>query len=599
MIKGLAFIVFLFFAYPAAMAQPAFQTIVTRGPVEVGESFQVQYVLEETDEDREFFAPDFRGFRFVSGPNIYTGSVLTAAGPQKLKNIVFTLATLGPGKFVIPGASARIGNKLIKSKNAWLEVVRHAGGHDGRGHKTDIPQTHDDKFLDAGEDPYTKIRRNLFMKVLVDKRICFVGEPVTATFKLYSRLDSKSDIVKNPGFYGFTVQDMVNLDSKLTGNEMIDGKNFDVHTVRKVQLYPLQAGTFHIDPMEVHNKIRFSKSAVNKRPEQEIVEGVFPDNDKTTDNNTTEFENDMATETLAITVKPTPQKNKPVDYNGATGSFVITSSLTKNELGKNEEGELIVTINGKGNFAQLSAPVIKWPAGIEGFDPIIKDFLDHTHSPLNGKREFHFRFMSAKPGNYILPAVDFSFFNPDSNNYKTIISRAQNISINSTEKNGVAITPENKEPTSHNNQWRWWLGGGIGLLGIISLVVWFRKNKKAIHPEPVNENVSATIVVNGILQVANTFSEAGGTTFYSVLRNCIWDFFAQYFGLTGSKMNKASLAEVLQEKNIDEENQKAIVEILDQCEAGIFTNAGGTGDPRKLLHDTKDLLLRITNQLRS
>ena len=52
------------------------------------------------------------------------------------------------------------------------------------------------------------------MKVLVDKRSCFVGEPVLATFKLYSRLESKSDIVKNPGFYGFTVQDMINLADK-------------------------------------------------------------------------------------------------------------------------------------------------------------------------------------------------------------------------------------------------------------------------------------------------------------------------------------------------------------------------------------------------
>ena len=58
------------------------------------------------------------------------------------------------------------------------------------------------------------------MKVLVDKKVCFVGEPVTATFKLYSRLESKSDIVKNPGFYGFTVQDMINLDNRLTAVEI-------------------------------------------------------------------------------------------------------------------------------------------------------------------------------------------------------------------------------------------------------------------------------------------------------------------------------------------------------------------------------------------
>ena len=94
---------------------------------------------------------------------------------------------------------------------------------------------------------------------MVDKRTCFIGEPVTATFKLYSRLESRSDIVKNPGFYGFTVQDMIGLEDNIVTTEIINGKKFDVHTVRKVQLYPLQAGSFTIDPMEIENKVRFSK----------------------------------------------------------------------------------------------------------------------------------------------------------------------------------------------------------------------------------------------------------------------------------------------------------------------------------------------------
>jgi hypothetical protein len=586
----------LMLAYKYVQAQAAFQTIVTKGPVEAGESFQVQYVLEDTEEDSEFFAPDFKGFRFVSGPNIYTGSALGASGHKKLKNIVFTLAAMGPGKFVIPGASARVGNRLIKSRNVLLEVISQSEAY-ARRPKSNIPETNEDKFLSPGEDPYTKIQRNLFMKVLVDKRICFVGEPVTATFKLYSRLDSKSDIVKNPGFYGFTVQDMINLDNKLSGIETINGKKFDVHTVRKVQLYPLQAGIFNIDAMEVHNKVRFSKSAVNKKAEQEIAEGVFPDNGKVIDNSTTGFENDMATEPLAITVKPAPVKNKPVDYNGATGSFIITSSLVKNELAKNEEGEFVIAINGKGNFVQLSAPVIKWPAGIEGFEPTIKDFLDHTHSPMNGKREFRFRFVSVKAGNYVLPAVGFSFFNPDSNNYKIVISQALNVSVSSTEKSAVVITTENKKAASRNDQWKWWMGGGIILLAIAGLVVWFRKNKKAISPEPSTEKLSSTVAIADILQAANTFCEADDRTFYNVLRNCIWNFFTQHFGLTGSKMNKTSLAEAMQKENVDEKSQKKILEILDQCQTGVFTNTEGTGDKKKLLEEVKDVLVKISTQL--
>jgi len=596
MIKRLVFIFFIFSACIAGRAQVTFQTIVTKGPVEAGESFQVQYILEDTDEDNEFFAPDFKGFRFVSGPNIYSGSALGPGGPKKLKNIVFTLVANVPGKFIIPGASARVGNSLIKSRNVLLEVISKPEAH-SRKQKTEIQETNEDKFLSPGEDPYTKIRRNLFMKVLVDKRICFVGEPVTATFKLYSRLDSKSDIVKNPGFYGFTVQDMINLDNKISGIETINGKKFDVHIVRKVQLYPLQAGIFHIDAMEVHNKIRFSKSAVSKKAEQEIAEGVFPDKNDDTEKNTTEFENDMTTEPFAVTVKPTPHANKPVDYNGAIGSFRIEALASKNELAKNEEGEFVIVVKGRGNFTQLSAPVIKWPAGIEGFDPTVRDYLDYSQSPMKGKREFRFRYVSTKPGNYVLPSVVFSFFNPDSNNYKTIATQTLNISISQGEKKTGVIATDIKKATKHSNQWKWWIAGIIALIILSILVFWVRKSKKSIKPEPVPVRISAVISVASILQPANIFWNADDKTFYSVLRNCIWTFFTQQFGLTGSKMNKTSLGEGMQKKNIDEKSQITILEILDQCETGVFTSAEGIADKKRLLEKTKDVLVKIRGQL--
>ena len=180
----------LLLLHACVLAQKDFQTIVPQGPVVTGESFQVQYVLEDMSKDNEFFAPDFKGFRFVSGPNIYTGSAHGTSGTKKLKNIVYTLEAIDPGKFMIPGASVRVENRLIKSGNVLLEVISKVDAYNKRK-KSGIQEINEDNFLSPGEDPYNKIRRNLFMKVLVDKRVCFVGEPVTAVFKLYSRLDSK------------------------------------------------------------------------------------------------------------------------------------------------------------------------------------------------------------------------------------------------------------------------------------------------------------------------------------------------------------------------------------------------------------------------
>lgn len=578
-----------------SLAQVTFRTIVTQGPVVAGESFQVQYVIEELDKNDDFFPPDFRDFRFVSGPNIYEGSALGIDGPKKLKNIVYTLAAVKPGKFIIPGASARLGDKLIKSENAWLQVIS----------KTDllkkarlpIQESNEDYFLGPDEDPYQKMKRNLFMKVLVDKRTCFVGEPVTATFKLYSRLESRSDIVKNPGFYGFTVQDVVNLNDNLSATENINGKNFDVHVVRKVQLYPLQAGIFNIDAMEVRNKVEFSKSAVSKKTEQEIVEGVFSENNADEKANTVVFENNMNTEAVAITVKHTPQKNKPVDYNGAAGIFNIAARLEKAKLDKNEESTLIITINGKGNFTQLEAPIVKWPAGIEGFEPTVKDSLSAEHSPLSGKREFRFRFVSAKPGNYVLPAISFSFFKLDSNNYKTVSTESLNVIVTNKENPAKEVIQTETGAAKNNGRWKWVLIGLTALAVTLASVYVLKRRREIIKPDVVTSTIGPVISVESILQPAYTFSEADNKTYYTVLRTCIWDFFNQHFGLTGSKMSKSNLVEIMNEKGIDDKGKKAVLDILNDCETGLFTNAEDAIDKKKLLEETKEVLKSINDQL--
>jgi BatD DUF11 like domain len=580
----------------AVRAQVTFQTMVTQGPVVAGESFQVQYVISELEKADEFFAPDFNQFLYVSGPNIYEASVLSANGAQKLKNIVYTLLAIRPGKFIIPGASARVGDKLIKSESVWLEVISKTDA--AKKGRIDVRETNSDYFLGPDEDPYEKIQRNLFMKVLVDKRACFVGEPVTATFKLYSRLESKSDIVKNPGLYGFTVQDMISLADRLATTETINGKKFDVHVVRKVQLYPLQQGVFNIDAMEVRNKVEFSKSAVSKKTEQEIAEGIFSHDEVADRSNTVVYENNMSTEPIAITVKPTPAKSKPVDYTGATGNFRISAFLEKNWLAKNEEGDLIITISGKGNFTQLSAPVIQWPAGIEGFEPTVTDSLDHEHAPLNGKRVFRFRFVSAKPGSYVLPAVGFSFFNPDSNNYKTILTQPVNVSISSKEKSTATIETGDTNTNNYNKQWKWWLAGAVLFTLIAVLLIWLRKTRPTKNQVAAAETPNTVVPVAEILKRAHTFIEADDKTFYSVLRTCIWFFFTQHFGLTGSKMNRSGLADVMQEKNIDEVSQKAILEILDQCSTGVFTNAEEGADKNRVLDETKNVLVKISGQLK-
>ena len=588
-------IIFIFLFAPFLLkAQFDFNTVVPQRPVVSGESFQVQYIFREAEKIGNFKAPVFNHFRFVSGPNQYTGSVATAKGIKPLKNFVYTLEAKNPGRFIIPGAMATVNGKPVKSNDVVLEVISRENAV--KLFDRNSGDVNSDYVLRPGEEPYEKIRQNLFLKVVVDRTSCFAGEPVLAIFKLYSRLESNSDIVKNPGFYGFTVYDMVNLADKQMNTEKLNGKIFDVHTIREVQLYPLQAGTFIIDPMEVKNKIEFTRSAINKKTEQQIVEGLQGNGPEETENENMEvFETSMHTEPVTIRVNPVPVKNKPTAFNGAVGAFAISASAMKNRIARNEEGVFEISIRGNGNFTQLSTPSIDWPAGIEGFEPVVRDSLDKTKLPLAGSRVFRYAFICNQPGLYHLPAVILSFFDPRNNMYKTVSTATIPVEISNEEKKNT-ITEERKESIADKNARASRVAAGIViLLVIIVLTYWILHKEK---PAPVlMKEIAATATMDEILAPVSNNILVSDKEFFTLLQQLIWKFLGDRLDLAGSSVNKEILFSRLRQDGVREEVVEKLQIILAGCEIGMFTGASPGINRENLLIETKEVLPEISKCL--
>lgn len=569
-------------------AQTSFQTIIPALPVVAGESFRVQYVLTGEATVENFTTPDFRPFRMVTGPDIYNGGSPGATYPQSSKNYVFTLVAPKPGKYKVPGALVKYEGGQVRSNGVVIEVVSKEVAAKLFGQELSS-----DYLLRPGENVQEKIRQNLFVKVSVNKKTCYTGEPVMATFKLYSRLESRSDIIKNPGFYGFTIYDMVNLQDKIVATENVNGRLFDVHTIRQVQLYPLQAGTFFIDAMQVKNKVEFSKSAVSKRTEQEISEGLLGIDDTDEPAEGTEvFETTMSTEPVTIVVKPLPERNKPPGFTGATGKFTIAASLVKNELAKNEEGFLEVTIKGKGNFIQLEAPSIQWPAGVEGFEPVLKDELDKTSLPLSGTRTFRYPFVCAAAGTYELPPIAFSFFNTDSNTFSTVVTKGIKAVVNNIEKKNIASSEGKTSINAASEKAARTAGIIVAILVLSILIYWCVKKKET--PRVVNEVVKPALPsIQLLLAPAVAANAEGSPLFFREIHQTIWAFLQQRFGFTGSEMNKQVVLSRMNDAGINSSISTQLMTILEQSEAGIFTNAIIDEDREVLLKTTKEVLENI------
>jgi hypothetical protein len=586
----------LLFAGINLHAQVSFKTLVPQESIIEGESFQVQYIIEDGDQVTSFEAPDFRGFSTSAGPYLYFGSKSFKPG-KKVRNTVYTLTALHQGRFVIRGALAVINGHTYTSNDVIIQVISRLEA--AKRARKEIEIGNPEYFLRPGEDPYEKIRKNLFIKVNISKRTCFVGEPVVATYKLYSRLESRSDIVKNPGFYGFTVYDMISLSDHKSSTEMINGKMFDVHTIRQVQLYPLREGQFVVDGMEVKNSVEFSRSLVNKKTEQEIMEGVLQSNDDFPSSEGSEiFESTTNTEPVTVTVKPLPAHNRPDSFNGATGRFSLYAHVVKDKLARNEQGVIELAITGEGNFTQLYAPSIKWPDGIEGFEPVISDSLDKTKAPLAGTRIFRYAFISVNPGKYILPSVSFSYFNPDTGNYKTVSTQPIEIYTN----NEKAVVPtKSGEPagTVKNSLRRVWIMAGIVLVIGLCVVFGLRKYKRSTPPlVPVEkESIPAALTVNELLNPVYIQAKTDDKSFYTALQYSIWNFFSRHFNFTGSGMNKQVLEEKLEARGINTTLRVELAKILEECDTGIYTGVLQAQDRETTLAAVKDLLQKLQTEL--
>ena len=403
--------VLLCYAICMVMLSPAagqkVQTIVPKNPVVLGTAFQVHYVISDPTDLTNTSSPAFDSFQVVSGPNHYKGNAMIDGRLQSIENITYTLVPNRLGTLTVKGITASFKNgPELKSSDAAVSILpQPKASFTSKSSFTDVSlyAPHEKSALQR------IINENLFLKVDVDKRTCFEGEPVVATFTLYSRLQSSSEALKSPSFYGFSVLDMLNINEAHTAVETINGKVFNTSILRKVQLFPQQPGKLTIDGMYVQNEIEFDDSSSGTA-------------------NKVSLEKELVSAPVIINVKPLPS-SRPPSFTGAVGRFELQAKLKDPELQAGRQGKLLVTVKGKGNFIQFGAPIVHWPQSFESFDPIIKEVTNKLSIPVEGVKEYEFDFVSDSTGQYTLPPISFSYFDPSSDSFKTLTTDSVNINV--------------------------------------------------------------------------------------------------------------------------------------------------------------------------
>ncbi|WP_205508432.1 BatD family protein [Longitalea arenae] len=573
-------------------AQVRFYTLVSESTISVRQTFQVQYIVEGASNIRQFKVPRFKDFE-VAEEFDYNSSHL-GRGLDTYSKIIVLLSTR-KGKFTIPGATAIIHGKPMHSNSVKIAVKPGVPGMNNID--PDDIDTEEESVLHPGEDIKDKIEKNLFLRVETSKTSCYVGEPLMVVYKAYSRLNANSQVVKRPSLTGFSVMEMVDAYDGRPDIERLNGRSYYTNLVRKVQLFPLQEGTYTLDPAEIESVIHFIKtdepmgkkggswSGRNSRP-------MFP----TAINHRTI----LRTEPKKITVKPLPTAHQPADFSGAVGQYTLMVTVPDAPIHAGDLVKIQVTISGSGNLSLLTPPAIKWPKGVDTAEPAVKENVNKYVFPLSGSKSFEYSFAAPDTGDYVIPAVHLPYYDPVENRYKTASSDSITLHVLPGLPKSDTGRVASADPVSAIKPHYFWFAG-IVLVIIASIVYQVvslqRAKKKAMiqaAAAPVQEPPSAEKMVHELTAGAKqALQNQQQQAFYREVQNALWKVVANNWQVLPSRMNKYHITQLLIEKNVAVETSRQFSAILDECEWALYTPGQSVSSMEALLDKTEQLLKEL------
>ena len=318
---------------------------------------------------------------------------------------------------------------------------------------------------------------------------------------------------------------------------------------------------------------------------------------------------------VEITVKPLPDENKPADFKGSVGNFIIQSSLQKDNITTDDAGNLKIIISGTGNIQLLNAPKINWPQGIDGYDAKITDNVDKLSVPMKGVKIFTYPFTVSKPGTYTIPANSFSYFDPAAAAYKTLftqplvvtVTKGKGIPNNPYFKNKVVETPSSFVGLLEKNI----IYLIIGFVSLAGLIFWiFQTNTskkksaltKAVPTEASGEAVPKEepefVIPERPLEAAHQkLAEENSSAFYSILDISLKKYLSAKFKVPAEELNKKRITEELDKSNVGLGTSLRLTSLIDNIELNLYAPPSNVNHLKEVYEKASEVVSLLDKQV--
>lgn len=589
-----------------AQAQEAsFTSSVSKNKVVVGEQFQLSFSINTNASN--FNAPDLSNFIVYSGPNHSSSMQIINGSVSQTISINYVLAAKKEGKLTIGAASIQVGNKLLNTKPIAVEVSK------GNGQSAQQSGGNNSSRNNNGAYP-EDVESNIFMRATVSKSKVYQGEQLLVTYKVYTRLNIVDNALsKAPSFNGFWSEEVPNptRQSELH-SEVLDGIQYQVAEIKKTILIPQRSGTLTIDPLEMEVVTRVKSKSRNNNFFDQFFGGGYQD-----------VKLSIASKQVKIEVMPLPEKGKPESFSGAVGQLSIEASIKNNELKTDEGCNLTYTISGKGNLKLLEAFKLKLPADIETYDPKITDKINVSVDGVKGSRTFDYLLIPRYAGNYTVPALPFSYFDPQKGQYITLPGPDFMLKVTKgAGGDGMAVSrgTEKEDVKQLGNDIRYiktntpifsnkrnalfgsevfWVLLLIPAIVYLLFLIWFRKYKKDNADELGTKKRKANSTAQKQLKLANEFLQKNEyNAFFDEVFKAINGYIANKLALSPADLNKDKIKSALGQKSIDPTTVSQLLELIETCEFARFAPVKDDRRMKEAYDQSVELISTLENKIK-
>ena len=417
------------FAAPS-FAQPVLTASFDRQKAVVGQTVSLRFLLEGSSDAEGFLPPDFSGFTVLNGPDTRMEVVVQHGRKVSTVTFVYLLRPERSGILRLGPASVKSDEGTVGSLPIFLHVSQ-----------TPASVIADDASGKSDPVAMATIREGLFMRLETAKTEVYVGEPILVTYRLYTRLNSESEVVKRPSFAGFGVVEVKRSDSSSPVEEVLDGQRFQSYVLRKVHLIPLREGLFELEPVVVRNRVSFGAPASHDEASSlsRLLDKLYPGS--MSEESLQKTEVTLQSPSRTIRVRPLPP-GAPADFSGAVGRFSLALELESDTIISGGKGLLRVAMEGSGNLPMIPPPRMEWPEGMAAYESELVEETDSDRKMLSGKRTWVFPFSPEGPGRFVIGSASMSAFDPSSGRYYPLIAEPVRVEVSAS-----AGRPMDDQPT--------------------------------------------------------------------------------------------------------------------------------------------------------